>query len=711
MELIYLYVEKFNGILKKQEINFSPNFDVKIENKRLIVNKKPSYMDKLYPKSMKNITMLLGKNGSGKTTLLDILGMNWDDRCRESIKRKGRTRSEVIDSYFILYHIQSNYFGIEIMDDMEPGDKITKLFKNSLTNFNFYKMRDPFYKIPMGLVIKKNNNNFDVIKHFFNKSQLFEDEISDQIKVNYISNKYSGRIDIRSMYIGKGEENYEDDDYLGKRRYYVYPSTEREYRYLNNINNTSELHFCGNSAIIHISPNIDYGLDIENRNKEMEKWIANLENILYIDKSERINFLHLVKKKQPNKKIELENNKKIFHKRIFILDVLSSYIIYQFIKGICDMIDNDREKNNNNGININFSNNKHIEFLNNLKKKEYVQSNSNFIFGKLSNKRNEYENLINVINYYKTDKTLEDYDKLICISRYLYSRMESKIGLGTNSKYQESIEEFLNSLNFLDEAYFNKNEILIDCKSKIDEVVVKVLRVYDFYFKSEYSDLNTRFNISISNLSEGEKNFLDLISKLFDIVIQAKENQLILILLDEPDQSLHPEWSRRFIKLLCDEIKKYENRNIQIVLSTHSPFMATDIMSDHIYCLENVKNEINICSMNNKKDEIYNTFGANIYEILKDSFILERTIGEFAYNKILDLIKELNNKKAGNSNMDYEKFLINSIGELPLRKKLQYMYIENRENQLKNNLLDLIKRETSEEKLNRIREILNGDKL
>ncbi|MBV1820895.1 hypothetical protein [Clostridium cochlearium] len=45
MELIYLYI-------KKQEINFSPNFDVKIIDKKLIVKNKVSYMDKFYPNSI-----------------------------------------------------------------------------------------------------------------------------------------------------------------------------------------------------------------------------------------------------------------------------------------------------------------------------------------------------------------------------------------------------------------------------------------------------------------------------------------------------------------------------------------------------------------------------------------------------------------------------------------------------------------------------------
>jgi len=64
-----------------------------------------------------------------------------------------------------------------------------------------------------------------------------------------------------------------------------------------------------------------------------------------------------------------------------------------------------------------------------------------------------------------------------------------------------------------------------------------------------------------------------------------------------------------------------------------------------------------------------------------------------------------------NYDIEYEKFLINSIGELPLRKKLEYMYRQSREksHKLKDSLLEQIKIETDYEKLNKIKKILNGD--
>lgn len=56
-----------------------------------------------------------GKNGSGKTTILDILGMDREDRLKNSIKKKS-----VKDEYFLLYYIGRNddgddMYGIEVM--------------------------------------------------------------------------------------------------------------------------------------------------------------------------------------------------------------------------------------------------------------------------------------------------------------------------------------------------------------------------------------------------------------------------------------------------------------------------------------------------------------------------------------------------------------------------------------------------------------------
>lgn len=56
-------------------------------------------------------------------------------------------------------------------------------------------------------------------------------------------------------------------------------------------------------------------------------------------------------------------------------------------------------------------------------------------------------------------------------------------------------------------------------------------------------------------LSEGEEKFLDIIAKIDDCIENNNDAELIVLLLDEPDQALHPEWSRRFIDIIVQVIQ------------------------------------------------------------------------------------------------------------------------------------------------------------
>ena len=72
--------------------------------------------------------------------------------------------------------------------------------------------------------------------------------------------------------------------------------------------------------------------------------------------------------------------------------------------------------------------------------------------------------------------------------------------------------------------------------------------------------------LSLSNLSSGEQHELILI---FTLLFNTKQNSLILI--DEPEISLHILWQKEFIKDLIDIIKI---NNIEVIVATHSPSIA-----------------------------------------------------------------------------------------------------------------------------------------
>lgn len=118
----------------------------------------------------------------------------------------------------------------------------------------------------------------------------------------------------------------------------------------------------------------------------------------------------------------------------------------------------------------------------------------------------------------------------------------------------------------------------------------------------------------------------------------------LVILIDEADLSYHPEWQRSFIALLTAFLPKlykdpyYEGaeegcKNIQIILTTHSPLILGDFPMASVIYLTKANGAVQI-----EKSASINPFGQNLYTILKDGFYLKRTMGELAHLKLNEVI-------------------------------------------------------------------------
>lgn len=163
------------------------------------------------------------------------------------------------------------------------------------------------------------------------------------------------------------------------------------------------------------------------------------------------------------------------------------------------------------------------------------------------------------------------------------------------------------------------------------------------------------------NMSSGESNLLSMFSSLYYVYESDFTNKnngkyrlrntfpegdkkcdSILLMMDEADLSYHPEWQRQYINTLVAFLQKlYPSESfgsIQIILSTHSPILLGDMPKQNVYFLENKKGNTKLCTL----DQL-NTFGQNIHLLFREGFFLEQgTVGEFAYNKINYVMKELN---------------------------------------------------------------------
>ena len=161
-----------------------------------------------------------------------------------------------------------------------------------------------------------------------------------------------------------------------------------------------------------------------------------------------------------------------------------------------------------------------------------------------------------------------------------------------------------------------------------------------------YSDY---ISFSYCGISAGEKKILDVFSGVFSHVnIFDKNNRndekTNIILLDEPDKGLHPEMSRRFISWL---VKVFNNEKgigckYQFIISTHSPFMISDIPSPYVHCLKHeMKGKIWISQISDSPFGLLNS----IPDLMKDTFFMDSPFGEFAnlyFGKLVNEITEIN---------------------------------------------------------------------
>lgn len=100
------------------------------------------------------------------------------------------------------------------------------------------------------------------------------------------------------------------------------------------------------------------------------------------------------------------------------------------------------------------------------------------------------------------------------------------------------------------------------------------------------------FDVYLNNvISEGELTFIHTFTGIYYALTNKniwKKQKTVIIILDEPDLSFHPQWTASFIKNLTDLIANYNNQNIkyQFIISTHSPFMISDVPKENIICID-----------------------------------------------------------------------------------------------------------------------------
>ena len=644
MELIYAWIEKFRNY-KKAEIIFSNKFEVNYcdDKKTIDIQRNPNYSS-IYPNHITNINAIVGKNGVGMTNLLDLLGMKMRDRKKNNaefeLKCKDGKKTE-----------SGNILKPCIIDNME-------LVKNSIYFFIYYFGKD-----------SKNNDLFCFEGNDIGSYEVLLEPDIDIMK-EYRKGKYwfpfictckNHKFIVKGDLNRKLEENSNitcDDCPSEKeklvmlllcedlnKKYYDYWSTKPK----------DENQICIPRRISTFHSKF-LRSKVEMLHEQVKKTKHNMfqddEYILKIKYNDAFLYTELYDKEKPV--IDLDFND-LDSREKDICRLIGSFICYYY----------NHVSNNTPDRNKEFDVNIRSVFLKSKSFDHFIEY---------------YLEIVKYIsNHYFKDKDKEKY---------------------TTKCYKDMVDEVIKNKLII----FNENSLIFKIKKETD--IKQVLKRIDVTIdnKERSNDdeqpniFGNFFDFTIENMSDGEIAYLGLYATLHEQIsmLTAKKEKYI-ILLDEPESRMHPELVRNFLNdliLFLDDLTNKEDdltnkeddlfckeKKFQIIISTHSPFILSDIPNENIVYLE--KEENGYCIPKRKRIK---TFGANIHNLLTDSFFMKNTIGEFANQKIKKCLKMMDN---------YKRFIDKRIGEEDFKKKyIDYMGFRDNQNidieQLKENISDTI---------------------
>jgi len=194
------------------------------------------------------------------------------------------------------------------------------------------------------------------------------------------------------------------------------------------------------------------------------------------------------------------------------------------------------------------------------------------------------------------------------------------------------VDDYLEAMESLPPAFFDSDFSFVKHKQE----------------DGERNSVATSEFISISRMSSGERQMLYSFSYILYHLMNIQsivndENRVpykhVNLIFDEAELYYHPEYQRDFMNMLLKCLTWCKNKgealkSIHILIATHSPFLLSDILVENtLYMKEGLPDQ---------KDKPQ-TFGANLYDLMKSSFFLdENAMGAVSSKRLGELIKKGN---------------------------------------------------------------------
>ena len=156
------------------------------------------------------------------------------------------------------------------------------------------------------------------------------------------------------------------------------------------------------------------------------------------------------------------------------------------------------------------------------------------------------------------------------------------------------------------------------------------------FFEDEFYFNFRKTEMPFGSLSDGYRHFIGWIADLlYHICMGAPSGKKLvdnrgLVLVDEIDLLLHPEWQRTVLQSLSEYLP-----NMQFVFTTHSPIVASSVESENILVMEEAEDG---SAKVKQYDE--NIYGATADQVLLSSFFGLKTTRPESFVKSMEEISD-----------------------------------------------------------------------
>lgn len=633
MQLCYVYIEEYRNIIDEGfNLSNKYTFYYNKETKELSCKIRDSYIQGFYGEAIENLCCLIGENGSGKSNLIDYL---------LSTIRSG-----------ILITKKESFF----------------IFEDDSGSFKVYQYGDYINKVPDGWQIYCNENtpDFTMIYYssLFNGKKLPKDSPRYYMHMN--SSSYGNfNISTESLaYIDYGYSIDKSDYAMPNKEDSVAFDVAIEWHRIADINRIA--YFLADNynefqediklpQYMHFTPRL---IEKNEWEEEVEEWQRPIYKLL-----------------QQIKPLFNEQNESI----------LSILYANFFIAGILNLLMSKRTRilnsstqENTNRL-TNYINILSIEIQKNgILDPDLLLKHYNIL--NPENKENEF-----AFTIFKIIKQIKEIEERI---RHNSSQKKNTIYAHLSLDGKEL--DF--STFYLD---FNDKDDSVFIKSFLDSYLKDHFRFVDFInFEFSYSDkkpapFSTGEDIMFSLFGR-----LDFVSRNINRNFNKGISRYLFLIVDEGEVGFHAEWQRKYLNYLVTFINKlFKDFRIQIVITSHSPILVSDIPKEHIIFLK--KGVGGICKIEDNF-AMEKTFGGNIYSLYRNSFFLEGLpIGEFAKRKIQSMFERLNEKEYNSSLLKEIDLVAEPLLKKQLVKMLEGKNIDARIIKLKAELDELTKMKKS----------------